>query len=42
MLHYAVKLSEKSTFGEIADLKITIAIEGNKYQIYGIRLFSKF
>ncbi|WNC67827.1 hypothetical protein RI845_15025 [Thalassotalea nanhaiensis] len=38
VLNYTVNLSEKSDFGEIGTLKITIAIDGNEYQIYGIRL----
>ena len=38
VLNYTVKLSEKSDFGEIGELKITIAIDGNNYQVYGIRL----
>jgi len=38
MLYYAVKLSEKSEFGTKGTLKITIAVQGSDYQIYGIRL----
>lgn len=38
VLNYTVKLSEKSDFGEIGALKITIAIDDNGYQVYGIRL----
>ena len=41
ILHYAVQLSEQSTIGNTGNLKIMIAIEGNNYQIYGIRLFSE-
>lgn len=41
ILHYALQLSEKSTVGTIGDLKVTVVIEGNNYQIYGIRLFSE-
>jgi hypothetical protein len=38
VLNYTVSLSEKSDFGKIGTLKVSIAIEGNEYQIYGIRL----
>lgn len=38
VLYYAVKLSESSEFGTSGTLKITIAVQGGEYQIYGIRL----
>ncbi|QUM76805.1 hypothetical protein HWV00_11475 [Moritella sp. 24] len=38
ILNYTVKLSEQGDFGVTGDLKITIAIEGDQYQIYGIHL----
>lgn len=38
VLNYTVNLSEKSEFGQIGTLKVTIAIDGSEYQIYGIRL----
>lgn len=38
VLNYTVKLSEKSDFGVIGDLKITVAIDGDHYQVYGILL----
>ncbi|NQZ89509.1 MAG: hypothetical protein HRT54_18190 [Colwellia sp.] len=38
VLNYTVKLSEKSDFGGIGELKIIISIDGDSYQVYGIRL----
>ena len=38
ILNYNVRLSDKSEFGENGDLKITIAVEGDDFQVYGIRL----
>ena len=38
LLYYTVKLSEKSEFGTSGNLKITIAVQGSEYQIYGISL----
>ncbi len=38
ILHYAVKLSEQSTFGTTGKLKITIATQSNEYQLYGIHM----
>ncbi|WP_153304337.1 hypothetical protein [Desulfosudis oleivorans] len=37
-MYYSVNLSEKSEFGTKGTLKVTIAVQGNEYQIYGIRL----
>ena len=41
VLNYTVNLSDKSEFGQIGTLKITIAIDSNEYQIYGIHLNSE-
>ena len=38
MMYYTVKLSEKSEFGTKGTLKVTIAVQENEYQIYGILL----
>ncbi|MDK1286453.1 DUF3887 domain-containing protein [Pseudoalteromonas umbrosa] len=38
VLNYTVTLSEKSTFGGAGNLKITVAVDSNSYQIYGIFL----
>ncbi len=38
ILHYWVEFSEKSQIGKKGDLKITIAIQGDDFQIYGIRI----
>lgn len=40
-MYYSVKLSEKSEFGTNGTLKVTIAVQGNDYQIYGIRVNSE-
>jgi hypothetical protein len=37
-MYYAVKLHESSVFGAKGVLKITIAVNGSEYQIYGMRL----
>lgn len=37
VLHYAVKLSEESEFAS-GTLKITVAVQGSEFQVYGIRL----
>lgn len=38
ILHYKVKLSKESKFGATGDLRITIAVQEDDYQIYGIHL----
>jgi len=38
VLHYAVKLSELSEFGTKGTLRVTVAVQGSEYQVYGIRL----
>jgi hypothetical protein len=38
ILYYAVKLAETSAFGDKGTLKVTVAIQANKFQIYGIKL----
>jgi len=40
-MYYSVKLSEKSQFGTKGTLKVTVAVQGNEYQIYGIHLNSE-
>ncbi len=37
-MNYSVKLSDKCEFGTNGILKITIAVQGTEYQIYGIHL----
>ena len=37
-LYYTVKLPQASEFGGSGRLKITIAVQGNEYQVFGIRL----
>lgn len=37
-LYYAVKLSEKSTFGTKGTLKVTIVVREKDYEIYGYKL----
>jgi hypothetical protein len=39
-LYYAVKLSEDSTFGPSGTLTVTVAVQGNEYQVYGFGLDS--
>ncbi|WP_413662501.1 hypothetical protein ACG1BZ_14885 [Microbulbifer sp. CNSA002] len=38
VLHYAVKFPDESEFGTSGTLKVTIAIQGSEYQIYGIMI----
>lgn len=38
VLYYAVMLSERSEFGTSGTLKITVAVQGGEYQVYGIML----
>ncbi|MBQ0784414.1 MAG: hypothetical protein KBT66_09305 [Amphritea sp.] len=38
VLYYVVKLAESSEFGTSGTLKITVAVQGGEYQVYGIRL----
>lgn len=38
VLYYAVKLPESSEFATTGTLKITVAVQGSEYQVYGIRL----
>lgn len=38
VLYYVVKLHENSEFGTSGTLKITVAVQGSEYQVYGIRL----
>ncbi len=38
VLYYIVQLSEKSEFGTKGTLKVSVAVEGADYQIYGIFL----
>jgi len=38
IMYYAVKLSEDSKFGTAGELKVTIAVQGNSYEIYGMHL----
>lgn len=38
LMCYDVKLSEKSEFGRSATLKISLAVKGNEYQVYGFRI----
>jgi hypothetical protein len=40
-LFYNVRLSELSDFGPAGELKITIAVQGSRFQVYGIRLSSQ-
>ncbi len=37
-LHYSVKLSEKSELGTKGNLKVTIGVQGEEFQIYGVRM----
>ncbi|MCL1036277.1 DUF3887 domain-containing protein [Shewanella submarina] len=37
-LYYTVKLSERSKFGQSGTLKVTLAVRGNEYEIYGFRI----
>jgi len=41
ILYYSLKFSEQSEIGRTGILKITLAVDGPSYQIYGIRLLSK-
>lgn len=38
VLYYTVKLPEESEFGSLGTLKITVAVQGDEFQVYGIRL----
>ncbi len=38
VLHYTVKLSKESKFGSAGELALTIAVQNDDYQIYGIYL----
>jgi len=38
VLNYVVKLAETSEFGTKGTLKVTLAVHGDQYEIYGIRL----
>lgn len=38
VLYYVVKLPDDSEFGTTGTLKITVAVQGGAYQVYGIRL----
>jgi hypothetical protein len=38
VLHYEIEFSPQSEFGDEGELKITLAIRSDSYQVYGIRL----
>lgn len=38
VLYYTVKLPDDSEFGGLGTLKVTVAVQGGEFQIYGIRL----
>ncbi|GAA0853899.1 hypothetical protein [Aliiglaciecola litoralis] len=38
VLHYALKLDENSDFSQTGTLKVTIAVRGTEFEIYGIHM----